>query len=81
MPVTLLAPVVTGRIARRIDVALPVVESPAFRIAKLAQVSVDAVFGGKYPPAGTCRRCGHPPVGDGSTCPGNIPSDPVDNRS
>ena len=31
----------------------------AFRVARLAGVSVDDVLTGKYPPAGTCPHCGH----------------------
>lgn len=31
----------------------------AFRIAKLVKVPVDDVFGGRFPPQGTCPHCGH----------------------
>jgi hypothetical protein len=31
----------------------------AFRVARLAGVSVDDVLAGKYPPAGVCAHCGH----------------------
>jgi hypothetical protein len=33
--------------------------SMAVRVAKLAQVGVDDVLGGKYPPPGCCPHCGH----------------------
>jgi hypothetical protein len=32
--------------------------SMALRIARLAQVGVDELLAGKYPPAGTCPHCG-----------------------
>lgn len=32
-----------------------------FRIARLAQIAVDDVLKGRYPPAGTCPHCGHCP--------------------
>lgn len=31
----------------------------AFRVARLAGVSVDDVLMGKYPPPGMCAHCGH----------------------
>lgn len=31
----------------------------AFRVARLAKVSVDDVLTGRFPPAGTCPHCGH----------------------
>jgi hypothetical protein len=31
----------------------------AFRVARLARVSVDDVLTGKFPPSGTCPHCGH----------------------
>lgn len=31
----------------------------AFRVARLAKVSVDDVLAGRYPAAGTCPVCGH----------------------
>jgi hypothetical protein len=37
----------------------PVTPTLAFRIAKLAKVSVDDVLTGQFPPAGTCPHCGH----------------------
>ena len=33
--------------------------SMAVRVARLAQVGVDELLGGKYPPPGTCPHCGH----------------------
>jgi hypothetical protein len=33
--------------------------SMAVRVARLAQVGVDDLLGGKYPPAGCCPHCGH----------------------
>lgn len=33
--------------------------SMAFRVAKLAGVSVDDLLAGKYPPANACPHCGH----------------------
>ena len=37
----------------------PATPTTAFRVARLAGVSVDDVLTGKYPPAGTCAHCGH----------------------
>jgi hypothetical protein len=37
----------------------PVSASMAFRVARLAAVTVDDVLAGKYPPAGACAHCGH----------------------
>jgi hypothetical protein len=34
--------------------------STAVRVARLAQVNVDDVLGGKFPPPGTCPHCGKP---------------------
>lgn len=31
----------------------------AFRVAKFACVSFDDLLAGKYPPPGTCPKCGH----------------------
>ena len=31
----------------------------AYRLARLAEVGVDDVLRGAYPPAGTCPHCGH----------------------
>ena len=31
----------------------------AFRVARLAKVSVDDVLGGRFPAPGTCPHCGH----------------------
>lgn len=31
----------------------------AFRVARLAKVSVDDVLAGRFPPAGACPHCGH----------------------
>lgn len=31
----------------------------AFRVARLAKVSVDDVLSGRFPPPGTCPHCGH----------------------
>ena len=33
----------------------------AFRVARLANVSIDDLLAGKTVPAGTCPHCGHPP--------------------
>ena len=35
--------------------------SLAFRVARLADVAIDDVLDGTYPPAGTCPHCGHAP--------------------
>lgn len=40
---------------------LPVSERVAFRTAKLAGVTVDAVLSGEYPEPGTCPYCGRGP--------------------
>lgn len=45
-----LAKVGSGRVASA---------SMALRIARLAEIGVDELLGGKYPPAGTCPHCGH----------------------
>jgi hypothetical protein len=37
----------------------PATPTTAFRVARLAGVTVDDVLAGKYPPAGTCPHCGH----------------------
>lgn len=37
----------------------PVTASLAFRIARLAEITVDDLLAGKFPPAGTCPHCGH----------------------
>jgi hypothetical protein len=37
----------------------PVSASMAFRVARLAGVTVDDVLVGKFPPPGTCPHCGH----------------------
>ncbi len=47
---TSLAKVGSGRVASA---------SMAVRVARLAEVGVDDLLGGKYPPAGTCPHCGH----------------------
>jgi plasmid maintenance system antidote protein VapI len=47
-----------GRVLRG---ARPVTPRLAFRVARLARTSVDAVLAGRYVPAGTCPHCGHPP--------------------
>ena len=31
----------------------------AFKVARVAKVSVDDVLTGRYPPEGVCRHCGH----------------------
>ncbi len=49
-----------SNIAAGRKVAAPLV---AFRVARLAMVSVDDVLTGKYPPEGTCPHCGHRPEG------------------
>ena len=36
----------------------------AFRIARVAQIGVDDVLAGKYPPAGVCPHCGMKKEGD-----------------
>jgi hypothetical protein len=38
----------------------PVSASMAFRVARLAAVSIDDVLTGKYPSVAVCRKCGHP---------------------
>jgi hypothetical protein len=37
----------------------PASASTAVRVARFANVGVDDVLTGKYPPAGTCAHCGH----------------------
>ena len=39
--------------------ANPVSASMAFRVARFANISIDNLLAGKYPPAGTCPYCGH----------------------
>jgi hypothetical protein len=43
------------------DVTLRAPATPrlAFRVARLAGVTVDDVLTGKYPPPGVCAHCGH----------------------
>jgi hypothetical protein len=41
----------------------PVSASMAFRVARLAGVTVDDVLAGRYPAPGTCPYCGRPPAG------------------
>lgn len=36
--------------------------SIAVRVARLAEVGIDDLLTGKYPPAGSCPYCGHVPV-------------------
>jgi hypothetical protein len=36
-----------------------VTASLAVRVARLAEVGVDDVLTGRFPPAGVCRHCGH----------------------
>jgi hypothetical protein len=43
-------------VARGSKVASP---KTAFRVARLASVSVDDPLAGRFPPAGTCPKCGH----------------------
>ena len=31
----------------------------AFRVARLVKVSMEELLAGKFPPAGTCPKCGH----------------------
>lgn len=31
----------------------------AFRVARFAEIGVDDLLTGKYPPAGACPHCGH----------------------
>lgn len=38
--------------------------SLAFRVARLAKVSVDDVVSGRFPAIGTCPYCGHCPSAD-----------------
>lgn len=45
-----LAKVGTGRTASA---------SMAVRVARLAEVGIDDLLAGRYPPAGTCPHCGH----------------------
>ena len=33
----------------------------AFRLARVAQVPIDDLIAGRYPPAGACPYCGHTP--------------------
>lgn len=37
----------------------PVTATLAFKTARLAQIGVDALLAGQFPPAGTCAHCGH----------------------
>jgi hypothetical protein len=46
------------RVDRR-TLTAPATPTTAFRVARLAGVSVDDVLAGKYPPIGTCPHCGH----------------------
>lgn len=38
----------------------------AFRVSRLAGVTLDDLLAGKYPPAGICRKCGHQVDGAGA---------------
>jgi hypothetical protein len=40
----------------------PVSAELAFRVARLAEVGVDDLLAGRFPPPGTCPHCGHRPV-------------------
>jgi hypothetical protein len=31
----------------------------AFRVARMAQVSLEELLSGRFPPSGTCPKCGH----------------------
>jgi hypothetical protein len=46
------------RVDRR-TLTKPATPTTAYRVAKLAGVSVDDVLAGRFPPAGTCPHCGH----------------------
>jgi hypothetical protein len=35
--------------------------SVAFRVARLAEASIDDLLSGRFLPAGTCPHCSHPP--------------------
>jgi hypothetical protein len=43
----------------RITLIAPASPPTAYRVARLAGLSVDDVLTGTYPPAGTCAHCGH----------------------
>lgn len=67
-----------GKILRINDCALshiarrePVSASVAFRVARLAKVSIDDLLAGRYPPPGACPHCGH--VKDPSEVEGVLP--------
>lgn len=45
--------------------AKTVMPTLAFRVARLAQVSVDDLLAGKFPAPGTCPYCGHVKEDDG----------------
>lgn len=49
--------------------------SMAFRIARVADVSVDDVLAGRWPAPRTCPHCGHPPddFDDEDTVAGDLP--------
>lgn len=54
-----------SEVARR-GVVTPTI---AFRVARIAQVTVDDVLKGRFPAPGTCPYCGHTP--DGSDVEGS----------
>lgn len=43
--------------------------SLAVRVARLAQVGVDDVLAGRFPPAGACPHCGHVAISEGAADP------------
>jgi hypothetical protein len=45
------------RVDRR-TLTAPATPTTAYRVARLAGVSVDDVLAGRFPPAGTCPHCG-----------------------
>jgi hypothetical protein len=47
------------RTLSRVAVERPVTPTVAFRVARLARVSVDDVLAGRFPAPGTCSHCGH----------------------
>lgn len=48
-----------GALAHAVGGVKPVTPRLAFRVARLANVSIDDLLAGKYPPPGSCPQCGH----------------------
>lgn len=39
----------------------PLTPTPAFRVARLAEIAMEDLLAGKFVPEGTCPHCGRPP--------------------